>query len=611
MAASDQVVTRFAPSPTGHLHIGGARTALFCWAYARKRGGRFMIRIEDTDQARSSDESARGILDDLAWLGIEWDDGPMHTVSAADAGAQVGRVIGASCRDVGSAWGAELRGGAGYFQARRLKIYNAYIEHLVRAGRAYPAFEAAAELDALRKAATAAKQTFKYPRPADVVPGVFNETRWARAQAGTEPHVVRFVVANEDVVVSDEVLGEVKFAAGEVDDFVIRKADGFPTYHFAVVIDDELMGVTHVLRAQEHLNNTPRHVALQRALTRLAQDGQGGRPGGQSGQPFRTPVYAHMPLIFNPDGAKMSKRDKAKTARKAAKDAMGKDKAITAAVLAERVGLDAKLIADFIAAENDSIEVAAALGRNLGVTLPEIDVWDFRKSGYLPEAITNFIALLGWSPGMKESDGRDVEKFDNAFLATHFDLSRIGRTNARFDRVKLLSFNADLLQSLSDERFVAAWSAWLRAYEPAVLERLSKVGATELGLLAAAIKQRCKVLRDSLGHIAMFLVSDDDLAFDRKAIEKFLLKAGDDGVRGVDHLRAVREVIAGLPVIDAGIGGELERAAAARGVQMGAIAQPLRVAVSGGGVSPPIDLTLRILGKASVLARIDRCLGQC
>jgi glutamyl-tRNA synthetase len=318
-----------------------------------------------------------------------------------------------------------------------------------------------------------------------------------------------------------------------------------------------------------------------------------------------------MPLIFNPDGAKMSKRDKAKTARKAAKDAMGKDKSITAAVLAERVGLDAKLIADFIAAENDSIEVAAALGRNLGVTLPEIDVWDFRKSGYLPEAITNFIALLGWSPGMKESDGRDVEKFDNAFLATHFDLSRIGRTNARFDRVKLLSFNADLLQSLSDERFVAAWSAWLRAYEPAVLERLATIGAAELSLLAAAIKPRCRVLRDSLGHIAMFLCADGDLAFDRKAIEKFLLKAGDDGVRGVDHLRAVREVITAMPTIDAGISGELEKVATARGVQMGAIAQPLRVAVSGGGVSPPIDLTLRILGKASVLARIDRCLGQC
>lgn len=605
MNASDQVVTRFAPSPTGHLHIGGARTALFCWAYARKRGGRFMIRIEDTDQARSSDESARGILDDLAWLGIEWDDGPSHAVTAPDVAAGGGgRVIGAACRDVGSAWGPELAGGAGYFQARRLKIYNAYIEHLVRAGRAYPAFETAAELDALRKAATAAKQTFKYPRPADVVPGVFNETRWERALAGAEPHVIRFVVDGEGVVVRDEVLGEVKFAAGEVDDFVIRKADGFPTYHFAVVIDDELMGVTHVLRAQEHLNNTPRHVALQRALTRLPQD-------GRAGERFRTPVYAHMPLIFNPDGAKMSKRDKAKSARKAARDAIAKDASLTPAVLAGRTGLDAALIAGFIASENDSIEVASGLARLLGVSLPEIDVWDFRKSGYLPEAITNFIALLGWSPGMKESDGRDVEKFDTAFLAQHFDLSRIGRTNARFDRVKLLSFNADLLQSLSDERFLAAWSAWLAAFEPAVHVRLASVGRAELLLLAAAIKQRCKVLRDSLGHIAMFLCADADLAYDRKAIEKFLLKAGEDGQRGVDHLRAVREVIAGLGAIDAGIGGELERAAAGRGVQMGAIAQPLRVAVSGGGVSPPIDLTLRILGKASTLARIDRCLSQC
>ena len=229
--SSTEVVTRFAPSPTGHLHIGGARSALFCWAYAKRMGGRFMLRIEDTDAARSSDESARGIMEDLAWLGIEWDDGPRLDLPG-------GRVIGAHARDIEG----------GYFQARRVNIYNREIERLVQSGHAYPAFEGSEELDAQRKAATAAKQTYRYPRPADITPGVFNADRWDRAQRG-EAHVVRFVAPHEEILVADRVLGDVRIAPGELDDFVIRKADGFPTYHFAVVCDDELMGVTHVLRA--------------------------------------------------------------------------------------------------------------------------------------------------------------------------------------------------------------------------------------------------------------------------------------------------------------------------------------------------------------------------
>ncbi|HEY5658619.1 MAG TPA: glutamate--tRNA ligase family protein, partial [Myxococcota bacterium] len=252
-AMGDRVVTRFAPSPTGHLHIGGARTALFNWALAQ-RGGRFLLRIEDTDRARSSEQAVRGILEDLAWLGARWDEGP-EWVDASD----------------GTAIGGDPRGVGPFFQAERRALYDQQIERLLEIDRAYPAFESEEELEAQRSAAQAEKRGFRYRR----APG------WDRAAAlqrmRGEDHVVRFRMPEEPVRFVDEVLGEVEFGPEHFDDFVIRKRDGFPTYHFAVVVDDEAMGVTHVLRGQEHLNNTPRHVALQNALG------------------FRVPTYAHMP----------------------------------------------------------------------------------------------------------------------------------------------------------------------------------------------------------------------------------------------------------------------------------------------------------------------------
>src|SRR6185295_10782421 len=338
------VVTRFAPSPTGHLHIGGARTALFCWAFARRNGGHFILRIEDTDQARSSDESARGIMEDLAWLGIEWDEGPVLELE----GTKGPRHEGTKGRTIGG----DPRGVGPFFQARRVALYNKFIMQLVEQGKAYPAFETNEELDAKRKAVVAAKQTYRYDKAALAIPLA---DRLKRMSSG-EAHVVRFNAPHEEVVVRDTVLGDVKYAAGEMDDFVIRKADGFPTYHFAVVVDDETMGVTHVMRAQEHLNNSPRHVALQKALG------------------FRVPSYAHMPLIFNMDGSKMSKRDKAKVARMTLQQAMQKDKALTTLAAASRLRLDEKLVADFLSKENDSLEVAEAIAREFKVALPEIEV---------------------------------------------------------------------------------------------------------------------------------------------------------------------------------------------------------------------------------------------
>lgn len=579
MSASP-VITRFAPSPTGHLHIGGARTALFCWAFARRQGGRFMIRIEDTDQARSSEASARGILNDLAWLGIEWDDGPRLEYH--------GRVIGAHARDIGGS----------YFQAQRVEIYNQYIDALMAAGRAYPAFETADELDALRKAATARKHTFKYPRPADVQFGVAPRERIARVQRG-EAHVVRFVMPDTPVVVIDDVLGEVKYAAGEVDDFVIRKADGFPTYHFAVVIDDELMGVTHVLRGQEHLNNTPRHVALQQGLKRL-----------DTGAPFRTPVYAHMPLIFNMDSSKMSKRDKDKAGREACKKAglttLAAVRALPAALASPEAtaALGALTESQFAAWMEDTksqlpADALRAVAERVRIALPEVEVEDFKRAGYLPEVICNFISLLGWSPG------GDLEKFDQAYLASHFDIARIGKTNARFDRVKLLAFNTDAVTKMPPERFDARFKEWAAEYAPALVA----LPADLFTMLCAAVQPRCKTFKDAADQAAFLMIPDDAVVFDPKAVEKNLRA---DGGAGLAVLRAAADALRAVePFTPAAIHAAIEALAAAKaGGQMGKVAQPLRVALTGSTVSPPIDLTLALLGRERAMKRIARCVSQ-
>ena len=573
------VYTRFAPSPTGHLHVGGARTALFCWALARRArlngdDGRFLVRIEDTDQARSSDESTRGILEDLAWLGILWDEGPVLHPGAGPFQAPTG----AASPRTGNI-GGDPRGVGPFFQARRVALYNRYVEQLIAAGRAYPAFETPEELDALRKEAVARKQTYRYDRSRVSV-----EERLRRMKAG-EPHAVRFAAPATGITVRDLVLGDVKYAPGEMDDFVIRKGDGFPTYHFAVVVDDETMGVTHVLRAQEHLNNTPRHVALQEALG------------------FRTPAYSHVPLIFNQDGTKMSKRDKAKAARKALKEILTKPGAVAAADFARELGLAPDHLAAFLAGENDSLEVAEALARRLGLALPEIEVCDFRAAGYLPEAMVNFLALLGWNPGMKTPDGKDLEKFDASFIAEHFSLERIGKGNAKFDRAKLLAFNSERIGAMSDAEFVTRWRAWAAEFEA---ELAAKLTDQQLSLIAPAARPRCKTLRDLAGVVRFAVTPDDGFDYDPKAVEKVLRKGEPSGL---DLLGAARHAVAATqPFEPAALNQAVERLAAEKGVGMGQVAQPLRVALTGSTVSPPLGETLAVLGRESSLARIDRCL---
>jgi glutamyl-tRNA synthetase len=564
MRPTPPVITRFAPSPTGHLHVGGARTALFCWAFAKRYGGHFVLRIEDTDQARSSDDSARGIMEDLAWLGIEWDEGPELRYDQ--------RTIGGDPRGVGP-----------FFQARRVALYNSFIEKLVETGRAYPAFESGEAIEAERKKAVAAKQTYRYNRASyHAVPDV--KERLRRMRSG-EPHVVRLLAPGETIVVADQVLGDVSIPAGELDDFVLRKQDGFPTYHFAVVVDDETMGVTHVLRAQEHLINTPRHVALQRALG------------------FRTPVYGHMPLIFNMDGTKMSKRDKAKAARKVLKDAVLKQ---PLSGIAKAMGVSEKVLGDFAAGENDALDTAEAIGRFFGIALPEIEVSDFREAGYTPEAITNFLALQGWNPGLKTQDGKDLEKFGNAFLGEHFSFERIGRTNSKFDRAKLLSFNGDAIAGMSDDVFAGRWRAWCETFSPALPARVQDPARWRV--LAGAVKARAKTYRDGVKASAFAMLGDHAIEFDQAAAQKHLL---DRDRAGLGVLQELIPRLSSLAAFEPGaINAVIEQLAHQRGEGMGSVAQPVRVAITGGTVSPPLGETLAVLGRESTLKRLSRCVEK-
>lgn len=567
-APATNVITRFAPSPTGHLHIGGARTAMFCWAYARAEAARrgqatstFLLRVEDTDQARSSEQAVAGILEDLDWLGIHWDEGPARRASG------------------GHATGGDPRAVGPFFQAQRLDIYNAHLDWMLERDLAYPAFDSPEEMDAKRRAAAERKETYRYKR----APDYDRPAMLARMRAG-EPCVVRFRNPDAPVHVADSVLGEIKFEPEHTDDFVLRKADGFPTYHFAVVVDDELMGVTHILRGQEHLNNTPRHVALQRAMRRLDTD-----------QPFRTPVYAHLPLIFNPDGSKMSKRDKDRAARDAARASGGP---ALAPVVASEVPADR--FAAWLDDKRSQLPTRALvlLAEHMRLDLPEIEVEDFRRSGYLPHVLCNYLALLGWNPG------GDVEKFDLPFLARVFDLDRIGKTNSKFDRDKLRSFNADALRALTPADFARRWRAWAEQYEP----RIAALTPATLEIAAAAAQPRSATFKDATAQIAFAFADDASLTHDPAAVEKVLRKGEPNGLA---VLRDLAPALAAIPDADfapAAIDAALKALADSRALGMGKVAQPLRVALTGGTVSPGLGEVAAILGKPRTLSRLQRCL---
>lgn len=546
---SNIVRTRFAPSPTGYLHVGGARTALFNYLLAERLGGKFVLRIEDTDQTRNVEGAERKLLEDLRWLGLYWDEGP----------------------DVGGEHEP-------YYQSQRRQLYAEHARRLLSNGQAYYAFETPEELEAMRKAAQRQQQRgFRYPRPKRFP----SESEAQKARGEGRPVVVRFKMPERDFVVNDQILGEVQIAATELSDFVIIKADGWPTYHFAVVIDDEHMKITHVLRGQEHLMNTPNHMALQEALG------------------FRLPAYAHLPIILNMDGSKMSKREKDKAVRAAVTTALQARKLDDAKARELSGCADA---AEFAAWRKQKVQLDAAglerLAQELAVALPEIEIHDFRVSGYLPEVLLNFIALLGWSPG------DDREKFTLPELCEVFSLERIGKTSAKFDRDKLLNFNTVALAAADAETNLAAFRNCLSVNENSALRGLDDSTLKRL----IAINAGFRTFRDIDCKAAAMFVPDEQLKYDEAAIKKVLLKGKGAGVAVLKEMRAKLD---GLAEWNPAALEELIRGfAEARSLGLGKVAQPLRLAVTGSTISPPIFDTLDLLGRERCLARIDRLLTR-
>lgn len=540
--ATDTVVTRFAPSPTGYLHVGGARTALFDWLLARHCGGKFLLRIEDTDLARSTQQACDQLLEDLRWLGLHWDN-------------------------------SEL-----VFQSKRTHIYNDLIEKLIAQGKAYKAYETSAELDVLRKDAEKHKRAFIYKRP------VLTEQQIRQYEAEGRPHVVRFVMPVKDYRFDDAVLGpDQGVPASQVQDFVIRKSDGMPTYHFAVVVDDAAMGITHVLRGQEHLLNTVNHIALQEAL---------GYP---------RPTYMHLPVIQNLDGSKMGKRDRDKKVRLTTQLWM-KNTRKTAADLAAASGLPVERLTTWLASEKSQLDISehTALMPIIGLResdLPEVLVHDFRKNGYIPEVLLNFLALLGWSPG------ENLEKMSMDDMSRLFSVEGIGKSNAKFDRNKLLAFNTDFCASAPLSRLVPAFRDFLKVNPDSPLNAATD---EQLGKLID-IKRGFHTLRDLDDKSRFLLLPDDQIQHAPDAVEKVLKK---NDSQGLTALKEVLEVLRGVGdwkhlAIEAAINGFCTQ----KGLALGKVAQPIRVAISGNTVSPPIFETLEFLGKEATIGRIERCLA--
>ena len=540
--AAIPIVTRFAPSPTGYLHVGGARTALFSWLLARHSGGKFLLRIEDTDLARSTEQATLQLLEDLRWLGLHWDN-------------------------------AEL-----VYQSKRQHVYNAIIEDLINRGLAYKAYDTREEIDAERKAAEKAKRQFVYRRR----PMADEQLRAYEAEG--RPHVVRFAMPVAEHRFRDEVLDkDVVMPAEEAQDFVIRKEDGMPTYHFAVVVDDQEMGITHVLRGQEHTKNTFLHVALQDALG------------------YRRPAYGHLPIIMNLDGSKMGKRDRDKAIRQRTGEVMRATNK-SAADIATAAKLDPAQFEAWLDDAKKQLDIPeqAAVMHVIGLKqsdLPEILVHDFRKNGYLPEALLNFLALLGWSPG------GDREQMTMDEMVQLFSVAGVGKANAKFDRTKLAAFNTDGFAKADPARLLAAFRDYLSVNPDSPLG-----GATddELGKLVA-MKKGFRLLRE-VDEVSRFLYTpDDQLAYDADAVEKNLKKGDGAGMAALRDVRGVLEGVASWSA--ASCEGAVKGYCEQKGLGLGKVAQPIRVAISGTTISPPIFESLEFLGKERTLRRIDRALA--
>jgi glutamyl-tRNA synthetase len=459
------IVSRFAPSPTGYLHVGGARTALFSWLYAKKFGGTFILRIEDTDLERSSQESVDAILDGMNWLGLDWDQGP-------------------------------------FYQTKRFDLYKEVVAQLLADGKAYKCFCTVEEVDAMREAQMAAGEKPKYN-------GMWRD----RTDHPTDkPFVIRFKNPQEGVVVIDDLIkGRIEVANAELDDLIIARSDGTPTYNLTVVVDDWKMGVTHVIRGDDHVNNTPRQMNILAAL------------GAE------LPKYAHVPMILGDDGKRLSKRHGA------------------------------------------------------------VGVMQYRDNGFLPQALLNYLVRLGWSHG-------DQEIFSIEELVQLFDLSACNRAPSAFNTEKLLWLNQHYIRSLPAEE-VAKHLAW-----HVTEQKLDTSHGPSLEQLIAVQGERVKTLKE-LVEVSRYFY-EDFAEFDEAAAKKHLRPVA------AEPLKAVQQQLAALTDWTAEtVHAAINTAAESLGLGMGKVGMPLRVAVTGGGNSPSLDVTVALIGRERAIARIDLALS--
>jgi len=459
------IVTRFAPSPTGMLHIGNARTALFNWLFARHHHGKFVLRIEDTDLERSTQENVQIILDGLAYLGLDYDEGP-------------------------------------FYQSRRMDLYNQTIDRLIAEGKAYRCRCTAEDLEAKRQKAREEKRTYLYD-------GACREKNFGPEQ----PYVVRFKMPQEGAtVVEDKVMGRVEVSNSELDDWIIARTDGTPTYNFCVVVDDSDMGVTLVVRGADHLTNTHKQVPLYAALG------------------LTPPSFAHMPLTLGADRSKLSKRH--------------------------------------------------------GAT----SLIEYQKMGYLPQAMRNFLARLGWSHG-------DQELFTDEELIAVFDTDGINSSNAIFDTDKLDWINATKLREMPPAEVVPYLLPFLleRGYAAQDDPRLPQI--------VEQLADRSKTLVEMAEWAKMFYVAPAE--YDEKAAKKWwrgeakiVMERFLDWIKQDDQLRQVLI----MPMV--------EKLAADMDLNLGKIAQPIRVAMTGAAASPPLDITLALIGRDEVIRRLEKAIAN-
>jgi glutamyl-tRNA synthetase len=516
------VRTRFAPSPTGYLHIGGVRTALFNWLFARQNGGQFILRIDDTDQQRNVEEALQPILDGLQWLGIDWDEGPR----------------------VGGPF-------APYYQSQRLDRYQAAVQKLLAGGHAYYDYATTEEIQAERTAAEQSKQQFRYSRRFMAT----SDADRTRFEAEGRQAVVRLKMPQEGTLVLDDIVrGRVEFDWIREQDHVVQRTDGTCLYHLANVVDDYDLQITHVIRAEEHLSNTPRQVFILEAL---------GYP---------RPIYAHLPFVAEPGSKnKLSKRKLDK-------------------YLKNR---------DFAQLVEHGRAIAQAIGHAVDADGFNPVIVDFyRTVGYLPEAVVNYMALLGWSLDDK------TEHFSTQELIEKFSLERVVKSPASFDPKKLQAFEDWHFQQLSPEQKIALVIPFLERAKY-VASPISSSDTQIAQKVIAAAGDRIKVAGDILAFDDFFRV-DDQLAYDEPSFEKHIRKAD-----AVALLTKFRDCLAktepfDVPTLEA----MMQQFIAAEGIKINQIIHAVRVAVTGKSVGLGLFDTLAILGRERTLRRIDRTMAR-